>query len=407
MRSARKDWDMGTLRDFFVVDADSHWSEPADLFTRHAPAAYRDRVPQVAMAELPNYVTGVPELRPAWVFEGVVMGPHSAAGVVDREGVKHDPHEALFEWPFERIHQGAYDPKARLEVLDGAGIDAQIIYPSTIGLGGQNLANIGDRSLSRVAIEIYNDAQAQVQAESGNRLIPMPLVPAWDVAACVAEAKRAASLGLRGINMTSEPADVGGPSLGDAAWDPFWETCESLQLPIHFHIGASVTAHTFHGSYTWKTHSNPTKLAIGGAMLFIGNVQVLINFVVSGIFDRHPGLKVVSVESGVGWIPFVLEAIEYEMAENAPADLKRLKKSPTQAFRENMYATFWFESNQNKLKSLVDLVGEDNILFETDYPHPTCLYPNPLDAVSDKISTLPIQMQAKILGENARKLYRL
>ena len=121
-----------------------------------------------------------------------------------------------------------------------------------------------------------------------------------------------------------------------------------------------------------------TKLAIGGTLLFIGNARVVTNLILSGMFDRHPDLKMVSVESGVGWIPFILEALDYEMAENAPDELAELKKMPSEYFRSNMYATFWFENNRNKLPELIEAVGEDNILFETDFPHPTCLYPNPL-----------------------------
>jgi predicted TIM-barrel fold metal-dependent hydrolase len=115
----------------------------------------------------------------------------------------------------------------------------------------------------------------------------------------------------------------------------------------------------------------------------------------------------VSVESGVGWIPFILETLDYEMYENAPADLAKLKKQPSEYFRSNLYATFWFERNGDKLQQLVDAVGEDSILFETDFPHPTCLYPNPLETVAEKMATLTETARLKILGENARALYRL
>ena len=134
---------------------------------------------------------------------------------------------------------------------------------------------------------------------------------------------------------------------------------------------------------------------------------MLANLIISGLLERHPTLKFVSVESGVGWIPFILEALDYEMSENAPDELSQLQKLPSQYFRSNLYATFWFENNRNKLPDLIDAVGEDNILFETDFPHPTCLYPKPLDTVAAKMATLPPDVQRKIMGENARKLYRL
>ncbi len=385
------------LNNELVVDADSHWSEPADLFTSRAPAQYRDRVPHV------ESVNG----EPTWVFDGTPVGRFSAGGVIARDGSKESSYHALFEWTTEDVHMGAWDPKTRLGVLDECGIDHQIIFPSTIGLGGQGLGAGDDPVLTRLAIEIYNDAMAEIQSDSGNRLLPLPLMPAWSVDECVREAKRVAALGARGVNMTSDPDDLGGPDLANTAWDPFWQVCSDLHLPVHFHIGASVTAMTFFGKYPWASHPMNTQLAIGGTLLFIGNARVVTNLILARIFDRFPELQMVSVESGVGWIPFILEALDYEMAENAPEELSQMKKAPSEYFRSNLYATFWFENNRNKLPELIEAVGEDRILFETDFPHPTCLYPSPLDTVAPKMATLAPTTRRKIFGENARKLYRL
>lgn len=381
----------------FVVDADSHWSEPPDLFTSIAPEKYRDRVPRV------EEVDGVR----MWVFDGQPVGMYSAAGVIGRDGSKEVAEVALFHWGHEQIHVGAYDPKVRLQVMDESGIDVQVVYPSTIGLGGQHLSNVADHDLSLLTVRLYNDAQAQIQADSGNRLLPLPLMPAWSVEESVAEARRVAALGARGINMTSDPQDLGAPDLANGAWDPFWEVCTELQLPVHFHIGASVTAETFRGKYHWPSQAPNTQLALSGTLLFVGNARVVANAIVSGVFDRHPDLKMVSVESALGWIPFILEALDYEMGENAPDELRQLKKLPSEYFRSNLYSTYWFESARNHLPELVEAVGEDAILFETDFPHPTCLYPNPLQSVEPKLATVSSEARRKILGENARKLYRL
>jgi uncharacterized protein len=385
------------LAEMFVVDADSHWTEPADLFTSRAPAALKDRVPHH------EDIDGVR----MWVMDGTPIGAAGAGAVIGKDGEKWPSEIGLREWGVEDAHVGGYDPVVRLGVLDRFGIDAQVIFPNTIGLGGQDLGRVADLDLCRVCIEIYNDRQAEFQEASGNRLLGMPLMPAWDVDLCVSEAKRVAAMGSRGVNMTSDPHDLGAPDLADRAWDPFWETCSELELPVHYHIGASVTAMTFFGQYPWPSQSEGTKLAIGGSLLFIGNARVVTNLILAGIFDRHPDLKCVSVESGVGWIPFILETLDYEMYENAPADLAKLKKMPSEYFRSNLFATFWFENNRNKLPELVEAVGEDCILFETDFPHPTCLYPDPLESVEEKLATITPEARAKILGENGRKLYRL
>jgi predicted TIM-barrel fold metal-dependent hydrolase len=235
----------------------------------------------------------------------------------------------------------------------------------------------------------------------------MPVMPAWDVDRCVKETQRCAANGARGINMTSDPQDLGSPDLANRAWDPLWEVCADLHLPVHFHIGSSNTAMDFYGNYFWESQDEYVKPAIGGSMLFINNARVVINTVFAGIFDRFPELQMVSVESGIGWIPFILETLDYEMAENAPRELAKMNKPPSEYFKSNIYATFWFENNRNKLPALIEAVGEDNILFETDFPHPTCMYPSPLETVEKKMLTLPETTRNKILGLNARALYRL
>ncbi len=379
-----------------VVDADTHMTERHDLWTKRAPAKWKDRMPHVTQ------VDGAA----TWVVDGAVLGRAGAGGVIDRNGVKGRSFEGLYEWEIEQAHVAAYDPVARIELLDDIGIWAQIVFPGVVGLGGQGLAEtVQDVELRTLCLEIFNDASAELQAESGNRLLPMALLPAWDVDACVREAHRAGDLGLRGVNLTSDPQDLGAPDLANHAWDPLWEACSELSLPVHFHIGASLTTMNYFGTYPWPSHDDDTSLAIGGTLLFIGNARVVVNIICSGMLERHPELKIVSVESGAGWVPFILEALDYEMAENAPKLRASLSLSPSGYFKRQIYATTWFE--RSDLPTIVAAVGEDNIMFETDFPHPTCLYPDPLKTAAENMRELTPAAQRKILGENAAKLYRL
>jgi uncharacterized protein len=380
-----------------VVDADTHMTERHDLWTSRAPAKYKDRVPRV------ERIDGATQ----WIVErDVVLGRAGAGGVVDVNGHKGRSFEGLYEWELEQGHRAGWDLDARMELLDEIGIWAQIVFPGVVGLGGQNLGElVTDIALRDLCLEIFNDANAETQAASGNRLLPMAILPAWDIDGCVREVERAKSLGLRGVNLTSDPQDLGSPDLANRAWDPVWEACAGLEMPVHFHIGASLTTMNFFGNYPWESHDDDTKLAIGGALLFIGNARVVVNLICSGMFDRYPALKMVSVESGMGWVPFILEALDYEMDENAPAAKARMKLLPSEYFKQNIYATTWFE--HRNLASLIDAVGEDNIMFETDFPHPTCLYPAPLKTAEENLRDLSTEVQRKILGENAAKLYKL
>ena len=379
-----------------VIDADTHMTEAHDLWTKRAPARWVGRVPHVTQVE--GAAT--------WVVDGAVLGRAGAGGVVDKNGNKGRTFEGLYEWEIEQAHAAAYDPVARVELMDDIGVWAQIIYPGVVGLGGQNLASlVADVDLRMWCLETFNDANGELQAASGNRLLPMALLPAWDIDACVREAHRAHALGLRGVNLTADPQDVGAPDLASRAWDPLWEACSALALPVHFHIGASLTTMNYFGTYPWDSHDDDTKLAIGGALLFIGNARVVVNIICSGMLERFPDLKIVSVESGVGWIPFILEALDYEMTENAPHAKAALSLSPSEIFRRQIYATTWFE--RTDLPALIASVGEDNIMFETDYPHPTCLYPDPLKTAEENMRDLTPAVQRKILGETAMKLYQL
>ncbi|MEX5712727.1 amidohydrolase family protein [Parafrankia sp. FMc6] len=382
-----------------VVDADAHMTERHDLFTERAPKGYEDRVPHV------ERIDGVD----MWIVEGKAFGKAGSGGTVDHHGKKHPFRDSQGgSWGIDDVHPAAWDPKERLRLMDELGIHTQVLYPNAIGIGGQNLRNsVQDPIVLRLCVELYNDAMAEVQAESGNRLLPMPIMPAWDIQACVQEAERCAALGYRGVNMTADPQDSGSPDLGDPAWDPFWEVCAGNQLPVHFHIGASQTALSYFGTTYWPSQDDYVKPAIGGASLFQNNSRVLLNSAYSGMFDRHPDLKMVSVESGIGWVPFMLEAMDYELEENAPEHFHKLRKRPSEYFASNWYATFWFEKGRGDLQHLIDTVGEDNIMFETDFPHPTCLHPDPLGMVGETIASLRPETQRKVMGGNAVKLYRV
>jgi predicted TIM-barrel fold metal-dependent hydrolase len=381
-----------------IIDADTHMTERHDLFTSRAPAQYKDRVPRVLE------IDG----KPHWVVdEAVDLGPARGGGVIDRAGNKYAFEECKLNG-IDWVHPGAWDPEARLEYMDQNGFHAQVLYPNAIGIGGQRLANeVDDPVLRRLCVEIYNDSMAELQEWSGNRFLPMPVMPAWSVEESVREAQRCAELGFRGVNMTSDPEDAGAPDLASPEWDALWEVCADLHLPVHFHIGASLTSLNFYGKYFWPSQHQNLKPAIGGAMLFLGNARVVLNSIYAGIFDRHPDLQMVSVESGMGWVPFILETADYEIVENAPEQAAKMARKPSEYFATNWYATFWFEENGGDLQPLIDRIGEDRVLFETDFPHPTCLYPDPLGMVEERMSALRPETRRKVLGDNAAVLYRV
>jgi predicted TIM-barrel fold metal-dependent hydrolase len=377
-----------------VVDVDTHLTEPHDLWTSRAPERYRERVPRVVT------VDGVE----SWTFDGVVLGRAGAGGVVRRDGSKSLGAEFI-GWSFDAIHLGAHEVGPRLEVMDQLGIWAQIVYPNAVGFGGQKFAEAKDLELRALCARIFNDAMAEIQEASGDRLFPMAILPWWDLEAAVAEAVRIKGMGLRGVNTNADPQNEGLPDLGDRHWDPMWEACSDLGLPVNFHIGASIQQSTYFGSTPWPSQGDDEKLALGSAMMYLGNARVLGNLIYAGILERHPTLRFVSVESGIGWLPFILEALDYQIQETVPLAMDRLSMKPSEYFRRQVYACFWFESRS--LVPVIEAVGVDNCMFETDFPHPTCLYPDPLSRVAESLAGVDSEFRHKVLSGNACRVYSL
>ena len=386
---------LGLEDDAFIVDTDTHLTEPRDLWTSRAPAKYADRVPRVEV------VDG----RDMWVFDGQVLGIAGSSSAVDVNGTKKFGLSFMNDG-YDEIHRGAWDIPARLALMDELGIWAAIVYPNTVGFGGQKFIEIQDAGLRLAAVQIYNDAQAEMQELSGNRLFGMAITPWWDVDLAVAEVRRAAGLGLRGVNSGTGPHLHGLPDLGTAHWDPFWDACAEHELPVNFHIGASADTMSWFGSSPWPSHDNDTKLGIGSAMMYLSNASVMANLIFSGVLERHPTVQFVSVESGVGWIPFFLQSLDYQQIQSTPGTYgTKFSLTPTEYFKRQMHACFWFE--QAGVADALRVLGDTNVMFETDFPHPTCLYPDSLPLAAEVVRTLPTESRRRIMGDNAARLYRL
>ena len=382
------------LRALRIIDVDAHITEPLDLWTRNAPAAYADRVPRGVE------IDGVLQ----WVIDGVPIGRALGSSVIRRNGEKQ-PGFDFIRWSGDEIAEASYDMEQRLEVMDDLGLYAQILYPNTAGFGAQKFGEIADPELRRLCATLYNDAMVEIQEASGGRLVPMALMPWWDLDASIAEVGRAAANGLRGVNMCSDPQARGLPDLGTRDWDPFWAACAEHDMPVNFHIGASDTSLTWFGTSPWPSQDDERKLAIGSAMMYLSNARILANLVFSGVFERFPTVQFVSVESGIGWIPFFLESLDYQLQESAPSVVDQLSMAPSEYFRRQVFGCFWFENRG--LEAVIDALGADRILFETDYPHPTCLYPEPLPRVAEAVAGLDDDTVRMIMQDNAAALYRI
>lgn len=374
-----------------VIDADAHITEPRDVWTSRLPKRLADLAPKVQRDD---------QGRDVWTMDGRLLGTVGSNAVAGWPGFPASVPDI-----FEECHPGAYDAKERLAYMDEAGIWAQVLYPNVAGFGAQAFLSAGDEEFKILCVRAYNDFLAEWSSADSRRLLGVMATPFWDVEASVAEVRRGAELGLRGILFTGEPQRFGLPTLGDPYWDPFYAVAAEVGLPIHFHIGG--------GEDDMKKIVSPERMAIEGqagtqtyaaCLLFLKNGIQCADLISCGALARHPETKFVSVESGAGWLPFMLEAADYTWLGATQKGRRRGEELlPSELFRRQVYVTYWFE--QVAPKYLLEVLPLDNILFETDFPHTACLYENIEDTIANGLGSAPEEVRRKFLWENASRLY--
>lgn len=379
------------MNGYTIIDVDTHVTEPPDLWTSRVPARMRDAVPRVDTDA---------QGRQWWVLGDKRIaspGLTATAGVGD-----------IKSWPktYAEMHPGAYDATARLRYMDQLGIWAMVMYPNVGGFGNQQFLKLKDPELMLTCVQVYNDWQSEWASADPRRLLPITSTPFWDVAAAVREIRRCAAMGHRGILFTGEPQSFGQPLLGDPHWHPLWEVAVELDLPISFHIGSGNMEGGLQRDKlaTYGRLAAFTELSVN---VFLRNAIQLNDLLLSGVLARYPTIKFVSVESGIGWIPFVLEAMDYQFKDNrVPEERPELDMLPSEYFARNVYACYWFE--QTAPRRLIDKVGVDNILFETDFPHPTSLFGDEVhERIRGGLADCDEAVRHKILWANAQRLYKV
>ncbi|HEY0958723.1 MAG TPA: amidohydrolase family protein [Novosphingobium sp.] len=372
-----------------IVDCDTHFSEPPDLFTSRAPEKYKDRAPRQANLNGND----------RWVVDGRDFG--STGGNV----IRKDNNKLLGRMAFPTMaegHPGAWEIKPRLQAMDDMGIWAQICYHNSGVTQAGSLMALKDEEFALWVMRTFNDAAAERQVESGQRLFPVVMLPTWNQKELLKEAQRCVvDLNLKAFVMPDLPERLGVPAYGDPYWDPFFDLCEQTGTPINFHLNAAIDPNDF----TFNNFGFEQKLSVVSMMFAVCNAATLGNWIVSGILDRHPKLKIGLIESGMGWVPFVLESMEHQFNEMLPKELSSLQRRPWEYWRDNFWCTYWFESIGPK--QLLETVGVDKVLFETDFPHPTSLYPGVQEHLVETLGGYDYGIRKKVLQDNAVKLYNL
>jgi uncharacterized protein len=381
-----------------VIDTDTHVIEPYDLWTsRISVTKWGDLVPHVKWDDAKQ--------EDAWYFGDTRVSPGASAAQAGwhQYPPEHPPSLDL-------VDPATWDAGARLRRMDEYGVWAQVLYPNVAGFGTGRVLAIGDPELMLACVQAYNDFLAEYASADARRFIPIMALPMWDIEACQREVVRSTGLGHKGVIMTGEPAFWGLPKLADPHWDPLWATLQEAGLSVNFHIGSGDMS-VFDAAYEDAgMHAN---YAGFGVQFGMSNVRVIANLITGGVCHRFPDLKFVSVESGIGWIPFALNHLDWQWLNcGVPQEHPEYQLLPSEYFVRQMYGCFWFETDT--VRAAAEQLGSEWILYESDFPHPTCMAPGPATTatsprayIADSLSTLPEHVLRNVLHDNAAKLYHL
>jgi predicted TIM-barrel fold metal-dependent hydrolase len=383
---------------FKVIDTDTHVIEPYDLWTsRVSVKKFGDKVPHVKWDETNN--------EDAWFFGSDRVGAAAGAAMAGyHEYPPKRPRRLEDAVPY------TWNADARLKRMDETGIHAQILYPNVAGFGAGRYLALGDKELMLACVRAYNDWIVEWAGADKRRLIPQMALPFWDIDETVKEMARAAAAGHKGLVMCGEPEHFGLPKLTDPRWDRLWAAAQEMGLPVNFHIG---TGDMWYFDMMHERVGRHAAFAAMGALFSMDNGKIISQIVCGGIAHRFPKLNFVSVESGVGWLPYLLAGLDYQWKNcGAPQENPEMDLLPSEYFKRQVYGSFWFE--QETLKPTIDILGADNILYETDFPHPTSMSPGPATSAINPRDYMEIAFQGvsigdaeKILHGNAARIYHL
>ena len=355
------------MSEYRVIDADGHFAEPSSVWPEHLPRKFHASAPRYAQ-----------DTQGRWRM--VIGGTMKAAIPMPGDAAPGD----------DTMGRGGYDPKTRLEDMDREGIDVMVMYPTT----GLYFYGIEDLELTVALCRAYNDWAHGFCQNAPKRLIAPAVLPQMDVEACLREVDRCArDLGCGGVMLRPNP--VAGRTLDHPAFDPLWSRLEELDVPLVLHEGTTQdvpqVASDRYENFLFRhmiTHAFEQQMA-------------LLSLIAGGVLERHPGLRVLIVEAGVGWVPYWIERMDHHLKEWGHASIP-LPLAPSEYYRRQCYVSA--DAEETLLPQVISAIGDENICFSTDYPHPDHDFEGIVAALASR-TDIPEQSKRKILGGNAERLF--
>ena len=376
-----------------IISSDSHVLEPGNLWLERLDKKYRDRAPRIFFDEASGrYKFGGEGLKPV-VYSGLFAANKRDDKLAEQITKAATAAQAASE---KDAPPGGWDPKQRLKDQDIDGVWSEVVYSSL----AMPMFRVEDMDYQHALFRVYNDWLAEFCSYAPERLIGMAQVPLVDVEEGVKELRRAHKMGLKGCMIfASPPADR---PFTTRLYDPFWRAAEELSMPVGLHIL------TGHGAPSKRLLSDLTPIEFLTGLMSLSDevVYSFTDIVFSGVLERFPKLKLVSAENEVGWIPFWLHMADQWWNRYRKSHKNELTMQPSDYFKRQIYATF-LEDPSGVHCAQLPLVGYDNLMWGSDYPHGSSTWPNSLKVIDKIMPGVSEANRQKMLTDNCARLYGL
>ena len=390
-----------------IVSADDHVVEPGDVFTSRLPAKYRDTGPRVLRAPVAEMTFRGGRYAYA-MGDGPGSGPLADWWLYEDRAIPHTRLSACAGFPpeevqvvpmtYDEMRPGCYDPGARLDDMDLNWVEASICFPTFPRFCGQTFLEADDKELALLCVQAYNDWMVDEWCgTSGGRLVPLCLIPLWDVELAAAETQRNADRGVRAICFSELPHHLKLPTIHSGYWDPLFQVCNDTGVTVCMHIGSSSTN---------PAASPDAPKAVGGMLAFNNCMASMGDWLFSTKLMKFPQLKLAYSEGQIGWIPYALERADtvWEHHDSWQRSKERIPEPPSTYYWGRIFGCF--TADRHGMRSL-DQVGADNICFETDYPHTDTTWPNSKEYVEKMLAGFDDEVAYKVLRGNAIRMLEL
>jgi uncharacterized protein len=365
---------------FRLVSADSHIVEPADLWTMRLPEEFRERAPTI---------------RPTPHGDRIYSGGKERGGIGLMATAKKytDPDDLYFtmdgEW--KDVPVGSYEPGERLKEMDREGIEAEVLY-TTLGLSMYAMRDPEFRSACFIA---FNDWLAEFCSAAPDRLFGVAMIPPADPELATSELQRCAKMGMRAAMVSIDGED--GRSYAHPDYAPLWRAAEEHAMPISLHVAAST-----------ETYQRCGNAFADFSLGFTPTMYAVAEMIFEGLFDRHPDLKVISVENDAAWPLAMLERMDDRFLRDqgwaGKSEGLSPDRVPSEVFREHVACSFMRDRTAILCR---EIIGRGNIMWGSDYPHFDGAWPDCGERLARQFEGVPLEDQQRIGRDNAIEFYGL